>query len=156
MHCRPHVIQRGGDFVFDTLASQIGAVFVVLVCGFAFLKGDEMERLWAGAYVLAWFATLLIQGDGSIYHSDLGVFFIDLIMLVIIGAMVWKSKKSWPTWACALQLLMVMSHLARYVDLRPSMSAFITVINLAGYGVLVALAVGTFWAWQDRKAAGLE
>ncbi|MGQ2991500.1 hypothetical protein [Brevundimonas sp.] len=41
-------------------------------------------------------------------------------------------------------------------DLRPSMLNYISVINLAGYGVLVALAVGTFWAWQERRAAGLE
>jgi hypothetical protein len=42
------------------------------------------------------------------------------------------------------------------LDIRPSISSYYTVINLAGYGVLVALAVGTFWAWQERRAAGLE
>jgi hypothetical protein len=36
------------------------------------------------------------------------------------------------------------------------MLAFYTVLNLAGYGILAAIAVGTFWAWQDRRAAGLE
>ena len=28
--------------------------------------------------------------------------------------------------------------------------------NTAIIGVLVAIAVGTFWAWQERRAAGLE
>jgi hypothetical protein len=28
--------------------------------------------------------------------------------------------------------------------------------NMANYGLLVAMAVGTFWAWQERRAAGLE
>lgn len=142
--------------MFDTLASQIGAVFVALVCGFAFLKGDEMERFAAGAYVFGWFATLMIQGDGSIYRTNLGVFFVDLTLLIVLGAMVWKSNKAWPAWACGLQLLIVASHLVRYVDLRPPIASFITVINLSGYGVLVALGVGTFWAWQERVAAGLE
>jgi len=36
------------------------------------------------------------------------------------------------------------------------MNAFYTVTNLAAYGVMVSLAVGTFWAWQDRRAANLE
>ena len=30
-----------GDSMFDTLASQLGAVIVVLVCAFAFMKGDD-------------------------------------------------------------------------------------------------------------------
>jgi len=30
------------------------------------------------------------------------------------------------------------------------------VMNMAGYGVLIAIGVGTFWAWQDRRAANLE
>jgi hypothetical protein len=30
------------------------------------------------------------------------------------------------------------------------------VINLASTGILSAIAVGTFWAWQERRAAGLE
>ena len=49
-----------------------------------------------------------------------------------------------------------MSHILSIADVRPSVSAFLTVVNLAGYGVLIALAVGTFWAWQERRAAGLE
>jgi hypothetical protein len=30
------------------------------------------------------------------------------------------------------------------------------VLVIASYGTLVALAIGTFWAWQERRAAGLE
>jgi len=41
-------------------------------------------------------------------------------------------------------------------DMRPPIASFYTVINLAAYGVMVCLAVGTFWAWQERRAAGLE
>jgi hypothetical protein len=36
------------------------------------------------------------------------------------------------------------------------MTAFYTILNLAGYGVLLAIGLGTFWAWQERRAAGLE
>ena len=36
------------------------------------------------------------------------------------------------------------------------MSAFIAVVNLASLGILLSIAVGTFWAWQERRAAGLE
>jgi hypothetical protein len=59
-------------------------------------------------------------------------------------------------WACGFQSLVVMSHILTLVDLRPPLAAFYAAINLAGYGVLISIAVGTFRAWQDRKAAGLE
>jgi ABC-type transport system involved in cytochrome c biogenesis permease subunit len=49
-----------------------------------------------------------------------------------------------------------MSHILTLVDIRPPVSAFYAVINLASIGILCTIAVGTFWAWQDRQAAGLE
>lgn len=142
--------------MFDTLATQIGLAFVVLVCAFAFLKGDETERFAAGAYILGWFASLLLQRDGELYEVQWGVFAVDLAMLVVLCGLVWKSKKTWPVWAAACGLLIVMSHVVLMVDVRPPMVAFITVVNLAGYGILLSLAIGTFWAWQERRAAGLE
>lgn len=142
--------------MFDTLASQIGAGFVVLVCGAAFWKGDEPERLFAGIYILGWFATLLVQIDGALYEAQWGVFALDLVLLGVLVFMMWKSSRAWPAWACGLQLLIIMSHVVPLVDVRPPAASFITVINMSGYGILVCLAVGTFWAWQDRCAAGLE
>ena len=38
--------------MFDTLYSQIGAAVMVVVVAFAFLKGDEPERIGGGAYAL--------------------------------------------------------------------------------------------------------
>lgn len=142
--------------MFDTLSAQIGAAFVVLVCGFAFLKGDEPERVWAGAYVLGWFATLLAQDEVGVYTAQIRVFAIDVVMLMVLVGLVWKARRVWPTWAAACQLLVVMSHIVSMTDLRSPAASVIIVINLAGYGVLIALAIGTFWAWQERRAAGLE
>lgn len=142
--------------MFDTLASQVGAVMAVAVVTFAFLKGDEPERLGAGAYVLGLFASLLVQDDGQLYGTQWGLLAIDSLFFAVCAGIAWKSRRSWPVWVCALQSLTIMSHILTTVDLRPSSAAFIAVINLASYGVMVALAVGTFWAWQDRRAAGLE
>lgn len=142
--------------MFETLSSQIGAALVLLTCGFAFWKGDEPERIVAGAYILGWFASLLVQSELDFVSATYGIAVIDLTMLVLLGAMTWKSRKVWPIWGCACQLLIVMSHLLVFVDQRPSATSFIAIINLAGYGVMLALAVGTFWAWQERRAAGVE
>lgn len=142
--------------MFDTLPTQIGAGLTVLVVGFAFLKGEEPERIAAGGYVLAWFATLLIQAEGPTQGTQWGLMGIDLIMLTVFIALAWKSRRAWPVWAAGLQSLIIMSHLLTLVDLRPSLMAFYAVVNMASYGILLVIAIGTFWAWQERRAAGLE
>lgn len=142
--------------MFDSWPSQIGALLVVAVCVFAFLKGGETERIAAGAYILGWFASLVLQDGGALYHTQYGVMAVDVLMLVVLAGLTWKSRTAWPAWASACQLLVVMSHLLSMSDLRPSLGNYIAVINLAGLGVLIALGVGTFWVWQERRAAGME
>lgn len=142
--------------MFDTLSSQIGAAIIVLVGAFAFIKGDEPERIGAGSYLFAWFASLLVQNDAQVYSLQWSMFAIDLIVLIVFAGLCWKAARNWPVWATALQLLAVASHLMVFFDLRPSVAAFYTVLNISSYGVLLCIAVGTFWAWQERRAAGLE
>lgn len=147
---------RGGDFMFDTLYSQIGAVLMVSVGVFAFLKGEDPEKIGAGAYLLAWFATLLLQNDIGLYNNAPVLFGIDLIVLITFAGLSWKSKNTWPVWAACLQLLPVLSHVLMAVDVRPPAASFYAIQNLASLGVLIAIGVGTFWTWQERRAAGLE
>lgn len=129
---------------------------MVAVATFAFLKGDDPERIGAGAYLLAWFASLLTQGDGKLYDVQWGMFAIDVAVLAVFGGIAWKSHRAWPIWATALQLLVVMSHVMIMIDLRTPIASFYAVLNLAGYAILICIAIGTFWASQERRAAGLE
>ena len=142
--------------MFDTLYTQIGAIFVVAIAAFIFLKGDEPERFAMGAYLLAWLGSMLFHSNTGLYGWQPGVFALDMGMLVMFLALGWKSRKSWPIWAAALQLLAVMGHLLPLIDYRPPAFSFLTVVVLANYGTLIAMAVGAFWSWQERKAAGLE
>lgn len=142
--------------MFDTLYSQIGAAVGVLVVAFAFLKGDEPERVGAGAYALGSLATLLVQNDSQLYGPQWGLMAIEAVVLAAYVGVAWKSRRSWPIWAGGLQVVIVMSHVLTTVDLRPPMAAFLAVINLASYGILLVLALGVLQAWRDRRALGLE
>jgi hypothetical protein len=142
--------------VFDTIYSQIGAAVGVLVVAFAFLKGDEPERVGGGAYAIGALATMLFQQDNRLYGPQWGLMAIDAIMLAAFAALAWKSRRSWPVWASALQSLIVMTHVLTLVDVRPPIVAFYAVINLANYGILLALALGVLQSWRDRRALGLE
>lgn len=140
--------------MFDTLYSQIGAAVGVMVVTFAFLKGDEPERVGAGAYAIGALASLLVQDDFQLYGPQWGLMIVESVMLVVYAALAWKSRRSWPIWAGGLQSIVVMSHVLTTADARPPIAAFIAVANLASYGVLLALALGVLQAWRDRKVLG--
>jgi len=139
--------------MFDTLLSQIGFAVALLVGCFAFLKGDEPERIGAGAYLLAMMSSQLIHDGSRLYGFNPGLLAIDAVFLGICAALAWKSRRAWPAWACAFTALIIMSHVLLLVDLRPPVKAFYAVMNLGSYGVVAAIAAGTWRAWRDRRAA---
>ena len=141
--------------MFNTLPAQIFAGVALVICGFAFTKGGPGERTFTGAYILAWLASIVAQNQAG-HMFPWALFGIDCVLLVVFGAISWKFRSAWLVWAVALQALAVVSHVMNLFVLGPSTTAFYTVLSLASYGILVALAIGTFWAWQERRAAGLE
>lgn len=142
--------------MFNTLASQIALVFVVGICGFALLKGDSTERTAASAYLLSWIASLVSQTQFPSDTHKWMIFGIDCLMLALYVILVWRSRANWLVWVVGLQLLAVASHLVIVARPEASANAVYTVLSLTAYGILIALGIGTFWAWQERKAAGLE
>ena len=142
--------------MFDTPYTQIATAIGVVVVAFAFLKGDEPERVGAGAYAIGALATLLVQDDSRLYGAQWPLILVETAMLIAYVALAWKSRRSWPIWAAALQSVVVMCHILPAVDLRPPLAAFYAVINLASYGILLVLALGVLQAWRDRRALGLD
>lgn len=142
--------------MFETIYSQVVAGIAVLVVAFAFFKGDEPERTAGGAYGLVFIATVMIRDGGSFSVPRWGAMSLDIILLAVFVGLSWYSRRAWLVWAAAFQALIVTGHIMIAADLRPPGNAFAAVNNLANYGLLVSMAVGTFWAWQERRAAGLE
>ena len=142
--------------MFNMLYAQVGAIGMIAMCCFAFLKGGGAERIGAGTYLLGWFASVLVQGDMGEGGVPYGMFAIDIAILAVFVGLTWRSRRTWPAWAAGLQLLTVMSHILIMIDTRLPMASLYTVMNLISYLIIICIAVGTFWAWQERKAAGLE
>lgn len=141
--------------MFETIYSQAVAAVAVLVVAFAFLKGDETERIGAAAYALVFIATVMIRDGSSFSIPRLGALALDVMLLGVLVVLGWHSRRSWLIWASAFQGLIVASHILLVANLRPPSDAFAAVNNMSNYGLLIAMAVGTFWAWQERRAARL-
>lgn len=138
--------------MFETLYSQILTGFLVLVVGFAFLKGDETERLGAAALALIMIAGVATWDGTSMSLLRWAPMAFDIVLLLVFIGLAWHSRKSWPIWAAAFQALVVTGHIMVAANLRPPGDAFAAVNNMANYGLLISLGVGTFWAWQERRA----
>lgn len=141
--------------MFQTIYSQIGTAVAVLVVAFAFLRGDEPERLAAAAYALIAIATLVAPDDPSASGPRWGAIGRDVLLIAVFLGLAWKTRRTWLFWATAFQSLIVAGHVLVLISIRPPGNAFITVNNMASYGLLGALAIGTFWAWQERRAAAM-
>lgn len=142
--------------MFETIYAQVVAAVALLVVAFAFVKGDDPERIGAAAYALTVLATRMIRDGTSLSVPRWGVMGLEIVLLAVFLGIAWHSRRGWPVWAASFQGLIVAGHVLVAANLRPPNDAFATVINMSNYGLLAALAVGTFWAWQERRAAGLE
>ncbi|KQY93091.1 hypothetical protein ASD25_17905 [Brevundimonas sp. Root1423] len=124
--------------------------------GFALVKGDETERIGGAAYALVIIAGVMTSDNSSFSLSRWSAFALDVVLLATFLGLGWQSRRSWPMWAGAFQALIVTGHIMVLANLRPPGDAFAAVNNMANYALLISLAVGTFWAWQERRAAGLK
>lgn len=104
------------------------------------------------AHTMAWFAAGLVQQEVGAHSVQYPMFAIDVVMLLVFVGLAWKSTRTWPVWAAGFQMFAVLGHVVVMIGLRPPTYSFYTVLAMAAYGVLGAIAVGTFWAWQDRVA----
>ena len=142
--------------MLETIAAFIGAGVMVVIGLFALTKGGRPERIGAGTMLSAWFLSILTQTYLGYDQIQWPMFLIDLGVLSVFIALVWKSPRTWPVWAAAFQLLTVASHVMVMMKLKPEISSFYTVLNMTAYGIMIAIAVGAFFAWQERRAVGIE
>ena len=141
--------------MFETIYSQLVLAAAVLVVIFAFWKGDEPERMGAAAYAMVFLAVTMIKDGTSLNVPRWGVMGLEVVLLVVFVGIAWHSRRAWPVWAASFQALIVTCHALVAANLRPPSNAVAAVINMSNYGLLIAMAVGTFWAWQERRAASM-
>ena len=134
----------------------VGAVFMVGMALFAFLKGGPAERFGAGAYLFAWFASIILQENSGFRGMPVGLFLIDVAALFVFVGLSWRYRQSWPVWVSGIQLITVMCHIMILTKQPVLLASLITVMNLNSYLIIGFLTVGTFFSWQDRHAAEMN
>jgi hypothetical protein len=130
--------------VLNSTPERIWAAAMFAVSAYALWRGGRVERLVAGANILAWLITIAVQNRHDWLHPQWGVLAVDLAFLGLLLTLVVRTTRSWVMPAAAFQLLAVVTHMAIMADKGVRAWAYITALILWSYLVLISLAAGTY------------
>lgn len=140
--------------MLQSWVSQVGAGAILVVCLYALVTGAWRERAGAVIYLLAYLVSL---GFGLVApaHSTLYLLLSDALALQGFAVLAWKSPHPWPLWAVAGQLVCVAMEAVTLLNNGIMSWYFLTAEMIAGWGVLMALLLGTIAANAARKTRRL-
>jgi len=102
------------------------------------------------AFLLGWGVTLLLR-DRTWVGTQWGTLAVDIAFLLVVGWIALQSRFYWPIWATGFQLLGVVTHVARMLDRTVGAWAYVTAGIIWTQLVLIALGVGVFNRWRERR-----
>lgn len=135
------------------LLSPVQIAFILLmlvtVTG-AVMRGGPIEWRGAALFFAGWTATLVAQAVTFGLTESLTLFGIDLVILIGLIALSWKSPRPWPVYACGFQIMTLAIHVAGWVDEDLSLAFRQNFLALMGFCATLVLAIGT---WRRPKMA---
>lgn len=130
-------------------------VLLVLVAGYAFLRGTTDERLAAAICVVATLATRLALSPIASRYSgvETGVLIVDVLTLAGFTAIALRTDRFWPLWVAGLQLTTMVAHFLKAIQLDLLPYAYATAARFWVYPIFLMIVVGT---WRSHRRAGRE
>lgn len=132
----------------QTPVQILGLVAMILICGWALWRGAPALKLSAGAVVVAFIATPLVQNWHDWVHPQWGVFWVDAALLVLLAVIGLRRRLWWSRIAVACQLLTVLSHISMALNPMILARAYATTTYLLFFVLLGALA----WGLREEPA----
>lgn len=146
------------DLQFASIAAYYGVFAFAIV--FALWKGGEPERYGIVMLLVGFFVQATAYGVTKVRFEsvDPASLLVDLVNLVGFTAIALNAKRYWPLVAAALQLLAVLTHFARFVELEITPLVYSVMRTLPTGGVIVLVIMGTAFhivrlkRWADDPA----
>ncbi len=132
------------------------ALFALLLfaCTFyALARGGRPERIAAVTMFVGCFLTLAMNSPLSVRYAsaEIAILAVDAVMLGIFATLALRSDRYWPLWVTALQLLVVLAHVAKLIDPEMLRNGYGFVMAVWSYPQLLAIALGTRAHDRERK-----
>ncbi|MBX9663734.1 hypothetical protein [Novosphingobium sp.] len=131
---------------------------LLAVCIFAMVRGGKPERYAAWMYVAAFVASALsAQFGAELYHSiNWGIFVIDLILAVSLGALALHANRYWTIWASSIQIVAILAHLAKMLVPEIAATAYQITLLVWSYAVIPLLVAATYRHRQRLHLYGAD
>lgn len=126
-----------------------GAVFLACICLMALVLGSWREKTGAGIYLTAYVAANVLSVLS--HFQDLSHTVTDILCLTGFVILCWKSPHPWPLWAAGFQLASTMAGICGLWVAGIAQWAYMTLLIVSAYGVLLALFAGTLAAMVARR-----
>jgi hypothetical protein len=125
----------------------------MIVCGLAFWRGQDDERLAAAATLANW-AIILVVFQPLSEETQWAMMAVDAVLLVLMVWLALRSNRYWPLFTAGFSLLIVVTHIAHALDTGVSGWAYLTAILIWSYLSLFAIGYGA-WTAPYVRAAGV-
>ncbi len=124
------------------------------VVGYALWRGGRDERTGAGLFLAAAAASEIAAETQHVmyHHPQYGVMVVDGLFLLALLWLAQRSRKFWPLWAAASQLVGFLSHLAKIAHPGMTVEAYATIQPFWAFPLLGAIAVGTKWRPEGSRS----
>lgn len=131
-------------------------LFAVLLLGcllYAFWRGGWPERVGALNMFVGSVLTVLVNSPLSTRYAsvEVGILIVDVAVLIVFLALALRTDRYWPLWTTALQILVVLAHLARLADPEMIRNGYGFVMAAWSYPQLLAIGLGTWWHARRKE-----
>jgi len=127
-------------------------------CLYAVAKGGAPERIGMAVYATGSVLTFVAVSAPPIRFQgvEVGVFFIDVCVLISLVVIALRANRFWPIWVSALQGLGVLGSLAMMLHPRVIPWAYAVVLSIWSYPILALIALGTRDHQRRLRANGAD
>ena len=136
-----------------TLHQWASLIVLLLSCGAGLWLGGWPERIAAIAMVIAWFASAVLLSQIQFWGVEIEVMIVDALLFATILAIALKSDRWWPMWASGFLGLVVLVHLAVFLDPRIWARAYFVASNMFSYLAMLALLIGSLTRIRRAETA---
>lgn len=125
-------------------------IFAALLAGcliISFGRGGWPERIGAMNMAIGSVLTLLVNSPLSTRYAsvEVRIFIVDVAVLLVFVALALRTDRFWPLWTAAMQVLVILAHVARFADPQMMRNGYGIVMAIWSYPQLVMITVA---AWQ--------
>ena len=131
--------------ILNTVWGNVYYLTLFICCGFAIFHGARSEYFGVAIMMIGSLLTLVAARlfGTSWAQIEVGIFLIDIAVLIAFVWLALTSDRYWPIWASAFQLLAVIIHTSMLTAPLVTPWAFGTGVVFWAYPMLLALAIGS-------------